>query len=46
LEDYKTNGEIQKILGPALHNMNDFQVTVPLGWSEVIQNLTLESAQQ
>jgi hypothetical protein len=46
LEDYKTNGEIPKILGPALHDMNDFQVTVSLSWSEVIQNLTFESAQQ
>ncbi len=44
-EDSKTNGEIQSILGPALHDMNDFQDTVPLIWSAVIQNLTFESAQ-
>jgi hypothetical protein len=31
-------------LGPALHDMNDFQVTVPLIWSAVVQNLTFESA--
>jgi hypothetical protein len=31
--------------GPALHEINDFQVTVPLTWSVVIQSWTFESAQ-
>ncbi len=45
-EDSKTNGKIRQISGPALHNMYDFQVTVPLTWSAVVQSLTFESAQQ
>jgi hypothetical protein len=31
--------------GQALHDMNDFQVTVPLTWSAVVQSLTFESPQ-
>jgi hypothetical protein len=44
-EDSKTNGNILLILGPALHDMNDFQVTVSLTWLAVIHSLTFESAQ-
>jgi hypothetical protein len=44
-KDSKTNGEIQYILGPALHNMNDFQVIIPLIWSAIIQSLTFNSTQ-
>jgi hypothetical protein len=45
LTDSKTNGEIQQKLGPALHDKNDFQVTVPAIWSAVIQSLTFRSMQ-